>query len=169
MFNTPDLIVAAEHALKPAVFEWSQGNLNGFADMHDIRTITKIINGGFTDIDDRRHWTEQAWNILDGTGTPLWSSGDPDDTTSWLQDALNRLGATPKLTVDGQYGPGTTAAVRWFQALAGVPIDGVAGEVTRAAIKHRLAATWTPRLAFAARRAYLAITHHLPQSYGGWP
>jgi len=42
----PDLVTAPEHALKPALKEWSDNNLNHFADQNDIRTITKRINGG---------------------------------------------------------------------------------------------------------------------------
>ena len=33
--NHPDLVVSAEHALKPALGEWSQGKLNQFADQDD--------------------------------------------------------------------------------------------------------------------------------------
>jgi putative chitinase len=61
-----------------------------------------------------------------------------DFDTLWLQKALNDLGADPPLTLDGLYGPGTTAAVKDFQKSAKIKVDGVAGEVTRAALRLRL-------------------------------
>jgi putative chitinase len=50
----PELVTAPEHALKPALKEWSDNNLNRFADLNDIRTITKRINGGFNGLEDRK-------------------------------------------------------------------------------------------------------------------
>ena len=52
--NDPDLVTAPEHALKPALKEWSDNNLNKFADKNDIRTITLRINGGLNGFDDRK-------------------------------------------------------------------------------------------------------------------
>jgi lysozyme family protein len=59
---------------------------------------------------------------------------NPAHTTVWLQNALNSLGAAPRLVVDGNYGPGTKRAVRQFQAAHGLQDDGIAGPVTCAAI-----------------------------------
>ncbi|WOH66888.1 hypothetical protein [Bradyrhizobium sp. BWA-3-5] len=42
----PELVVSAEHALKPALGEWSQGKLNQFADQDDVLSISKAINLG---------------------------------------------------------------------------------------------------------------------------
>ena len=50
----PDLVTAPEHALKPALKEWTDNNLNRFADQNDIRTITKRINGGLNGFEDRK-------------------------------------------------------------------------------------------------------------------
>lgn len=50
----PELVTAPEHALKPALKEWSDNNLNHFADQNDIRTITKRINGGFNGFEERK-------------------------------------------------------------------------------------------------------------------
>lgn len=44
--NHPDLVVSAEHSLKPALGEWSQGRLNQFADRDDVLSISKAINFG---------------------------------------------------------------------------------------------------------------------------
>jgi len=64
---------------------------------------------------------------------------DKGDKTQWLQNALNQLGADPKLTVDGRFGPATRRAVMKFQTTAGIPADGKAGPATEAAIKEKLA------------------------------
>jgi len=52
--NNPELVTAAEHALKPALKEWSDNNLNKFADQNKIRTITLRINGGLNGFEDRK-------------------------------------------------------------------------------------------------------------------
>lgn len=52
----PELVLSAEHALKPALAEWTEGNLNVAADRDDIRAITRKINGGFNGLDDRIAW-----------------------------------------------------------------------------------------------------------------
>jgi len=52
----PELVVSAEHALKPALAEWSEGNLNLQAERDDIETIKRKINGGLNGLADRRAW-----------------------------------------------------------------------------------------------------------------
>ena len=54
--GNPDLVLSAEHALKPALAEWTEGHLNDAADRDDIVSITKRINGGLNGLDDRRVW-----------------------------------------------------------------------------------------------------------------
>lgn len=58
---------------------------------------------------------------------------------AWLQAALNKLGASPVLTVDGIVGPGTRNAVRAFQLSAGLEPDGLVGPATFAALDAALA------------------------------
>lgn len=52
--NQPELATLPEHALKPALQEWADGNLNHFADINDIRTITIRINGGLNGFEGRK-------------------------------------------------------------------------------------------------------------------
>jgi putative chitinase len=136
----PELVTAPEHALKPALAHWTANDLNAAADKNDIKTITLRINGGLIGFDDRKRWFSLLWPLLKDDSHPAEASeaADPDSKVKWLQDALNRLGADPELTVDGRAGPATEKAVRDFQKLAGIPVDGVAGPVTEAAIKLRL-------------------------------
>lgn len=61
----PELVLSAEHALKPALTEWTEGNLNAAADRNDITTITKRINGGLNGLDDRRVWLAKIRPLID--------------------------------------------------------------------------------------------------------
>lgn len=54
--NNPELLTNPEHALKPALREWGENNLNHFADQNDIRTITKRINGGLNGFEERKRF-----------------------------------------------------------------------------------------------------------------
>lgn len=45
-YNHPELIVSAEHALKPPLLEWTEGKLNGYADLDDVLAISRTINLG---------------------------------------------------------------------------------------------------------------------------
>jgi putative chitinase len=138
--TAPDLAISPEHALKPALYEWTDNNLNSFADRNDIRTITLKINGGLTGLADRESWFEKIWQVLksDNQLKEPWEASDKDENVEWLQEALDDLGADPRLIVDGRYGPATRQAVKDFQTSEGIPADGVAGPVTKAAIKLRL-------------------------------
>lgn len=64
--GNPDLVTLPEHALKPALQEWADGNLNHFADIGDIRTITKRINGGLNGFDERKKFFAKLLPLLDG-------------------------------------------------------------------------------------------------------
>lgn len=140
-YGNPDLIVDPLYALKPAVYEWDECDCNAYADADDIRKITRCINGGYNGLGERRAWFNRIWPLANGgKPAPAWEAAKPDEETRWLQESLNDLGANPQLIVDGRYGPETTEAVNWFQALASLKVDGIAGEVTRAAIRLRLGA-----------------------------
>lgn len=143
---SPDLVLDPRFALKPALFEWRESGLNDFADKNDIITITRRINGGLNGINDRRKLFDEIWQLVhDDVAVPsVGSVATPDDDTKWLQRALNDLGFTPPLDVDGDYGPATTAAVKWFQRQEGLSVDGAAGPITRAALHVRLTATRGP-------------------------
>ncbi len=139
-YNNPDLIVAPEAALLPALHEWNEGGLNAHADQNDIRTITWLINGGYNGLSGRTELFETVWSAIgkNGASQVAWKTATASDDTRELQEALNDLGAEPALVVDGRYGPATEKAVEWFQRQANIPIDGNAGVVTQAALKLRL-------------------------------
>ena len=62
--GNPDLVTAVEHVLKPALREWSDNNLNKFADQNDIRTITLRINGGLNGFEDRKAFFAKLLPLL---------------------------------------------------------------------------------------------------------
>lgn len=67
-------------------------------------------------------------------GTPL-REGDIGPNVTIIQTSLNRISqnypAIPKITpVDGIFGPMTTAAVRKFQNIFGLAVDGIVGKAT---------------------------------------
>ena len=64
--GNPDLVTIPENALKPALQEWSDGNLNHFADLNDITTITKRINGGFNGLPERKAFFARLRPRLEG-------------------------------------------------------------------------------------------------------
>jgi peptidoglycan hydrolase-like protein with peptidoglycan-binding domain len=71
-----------------------------------------------------------------GSGTvPHMTSVRPVDAQ---QEAVNRLGYTPRLKVDGDFGPLTLKGVEWLQGALGVPVDGLWGTVTEAAYLKRI-------------------------------
>lgn len=90
--------------------------------------------------------------VLTGVGAQLFPKAAPalhvvggaiaafdPNVTKWVQGEINALGYTPALTVDGSYGPKTAAGVEWLQAKLGLKVDGLAGQVTQAALQALLA------------------------------
>ena len=67
--------------------------------------------------------------------TPELSLGDSGAKVTELQQLLQRAGVSTG-TVDGDFGPMTQAAVRRFQGSKGLPVDGVVGPRTWAALKQ---------------------------------
>jgi uncharacterized protein (TIGR02594 family) len=61
--DQPDLVLAADHALKPALCEWTESRLNAFADCDDILSISRAINLGNPRVPRRPNGMEDrvAW------------------------------------------------------------------------------------------------------------
>ena len=69
--------------------------------------------------------------------TTALKPGDTGPEVRTLQRALAHLGYPPG-TIDGQYGPSTTQAVKSFQTAHGLTADGVCGPQTITALKNAL-------------------------------
>ncbi|MCM2387735.1 peptidoglycan recognition protein family protein [Streptomyces albipurpureus] len=87
---------------------------------------------------DLRNWVISG---LAGDNVPIEGGGPPGAgagvthvrSVSAQQHAVNLLGHTPLLVVDGSFGPATLAGVRWLQRKVGVEADGNWGPLTEAA------------------------------------
>lgn len=66
--GNPDLLTLPEHALKPALQEWTNNNLNVAADRGQIRTITLRINGGLNGFPERKAFFAQLFPLLKTVG-----------------------------------------------------------------------------------------------------
>lgn len=51
--NHPDWVAQPKWAVDSAVWYWNKHNLNQYADLNDVKTITKKINGGYNGLEDR--------------------------------------------------------------------------------------------------------------------
>lgn len=63
--GSPELIHSPEHALKPALAEWTECRLNALADKSDLRQITRKINGGYNGLADREAWFKKIRPLID--------------------------------------------------------------------------------------------------------
>lgn len=72
--SDPDLVLSAEHALKPALAEWVDGKCNEMADRGDIAGITLRINGGTIGLADRRAWFAKVEAVLAGKRKPAMTT-----------------------------------------------------------------------------------------------
>lgn len=121
-------------ALSAAVF-WREHNINEAADSDDIRRVTRIINGGYNGLDDRRAYLKRAKRAL--------------DTVRGAQRRLTALNY-PCGSIDGETGALTRSAVRDFQDANGLPVTGVLDQKTLALLYRPDA---KPRPVSAARAA----------------
>jgi putative chitinase len=139
-----DLVEHPETAAEPvtslliACEFWKRRVLNQFADQDDIETITRRINGGLNGFDDRKAYLAKAKTVLGVSvrnvsgATPVLRLGDKNASVILLQTKLKAAGY--QLGTDGDFGPGTNAAVKQFQAAKGLTADGIVGPATWGAL-----------------------------------
>lgn len=128
-----DYVTTKKGALESACWYWQSRNINDACDANDIVKMTKLINGGTIGLDDRTKHYKEALAILGGAVNPQITDavtqairrGASGDLVRKLQEALG-IGA------DGDFGPGTEAALKKWQAANGLTPDGVAGPKTLA-------------------------------------
>jgi len=138
----PELASDPMISIKTACEYWNSRNLSAYADLDDVTTITKRINGGFNGFEDRKKYLLKAKAIIpkrvkmstvDSTEVPaeiktprlnivVAKRGDVSDYVYTLQDMLFRKGAV--ILADGNFGPATEAAVKAFQTKSGLPATG---------------------------------------------
>lgn len=140
--NNPELAADPMISIKTACEYWNSRNLSAYADLDDVTTITKRINGGFNGFEDRKQYLSKAKTIIpksvklsiaQSTEAPaeiksprinivVAKRGDVSDYVHSLQDMLFRKGIV--ILADGNFGPATEAAVKEFQTKNGLPVTG---------------------------------------------
>lgn len=109
------------------VHRLNAGDTNGAADAFLMWDSPPELAG--------RRQGERAQFLSGGMSPRAASPATPTGTTPWLQAALNKLGASPKLAEDGVYGQLVRNAVAAFQSKHALFVDGLAGVKTIAAIQ----------------------------------
>lgn len=130
--ETIEYLKTKQGALESACWFWKTNGLNEIADSGDIVAMTKRINGGTIGLEDRQKHYTHALAVLGGkavaapanTSTAL-RKGDKGPQVVKMQKALG-------IASDGDFGPGTEAALKRWQAANGLTADGVAGPKTLA-------------------------------------
>jgi putative chitinase len=56
LLEEPDLLLDLKYGLQSAFVFWQLRNCNNCADKDSITDVTKLINGGTTNLEDRRNW-----------------------------------------------------------------------------------------------------------------
>ena len=135
LINEPELVNHPQYFLACAVADFTICGCLPFAAEDDVSGVTHHLNGGFTGLAERAGWLARWKAALN-----LKREGTAARGAAWLQQALNRLGTEPPLTIDGSFGPVTAAIVRAFQRAHGLEADGKLGPQTMVTIEKALAA-----------------------------
>jgi putative chitinase len=126
-----------EGALASALWFWNTNNLNAIADTGNVAALTKKINGGDIGLADRQARYAKAMAALGGKITASAPAAAPAASGGVLRrgskgDDVKKMQAKLGLTADGDFGPGTEAALKKWQSANGLTADGVAGPKTLA-------------------------------------
>jgi putative chitinase len=127
-----------EGALASALWFWNTNNLNNIADTGNVAALTKKINGGDIGLADRQARYEKAMAALGGkidAAAPVTAAPTGGTLRRGSKgEQVKRMQAKLGLAADGDFGPGTEAALKKWQAANGLTADGVAGPKTLAAL-----------------------------------
>jgi putative chitinase len=126
-----------EGALASALWFWNTNNLNPIADTGSVPALTKKINGGDIGLPDRQARYEKAMAVLTGKIPLRAANSEAAPTGGTLRrgskgEEVKQMQTKLGLSADGDFGPGTEAALKKWQAANGLTADGVAGPKTLA-------------------------------------
>jgi putative chitinase len=124
-----------EGALASALWFWNTNKLNAIADTGNVAALTKKINGGNIGLADRQARYARCMAALGGRVSAPAPKTAPAAPVVTLRkgakgDAVKRMQAALRIKADGDFGPGTEAALKRWQAANGLVADGVAGPKT---------------------------------------
>jgi putative chitinase len=130
-------LLTKKGALESALWFWGSRNLNEVADTGDQVRLTKIINGGDIGLSDRQQRYAKAMAALGGKIDAVAPAAAPAASTRVLRVGstghdVKRMQTALRIPSDGQFGPGTEAALKKWQSANGLTADGVAGPKTLA-------------------------------------
>jgi putative chitinase len=130
-----EYLMTKKGALESALWFWGSRNLNEVADTGDVTRLTKIINGGDIGLADRQQRYAKAIAAMGGKITAPAAAAAPAATAGSMRrgsegDGVKKLQAKLGIAADGDFGPGTEAALKKWQAENGLTADGVAGPKT---------------------------------------
>jgi len=132
-----DLVANPDRATEPAIAWLIAGHFLArrsrhgrtaleWADQGSVESVTRIVNGGVNGLADRRELTMHALAALGGaTFRRQLGRGDEGPAVERLQTLLAARGFPPG-AIDGDFGKKTEAALKGFQAGAGLLESGVA-------------------------------------------
>jgi putative chitinase len=132
-----DWIETKEGALASALWFWTTNKLNPIADTGEVAVLTKRINGGDIGLADRQSRYNVAMQALTGTiptRAPISAATTATLRRGSAGDAVKQMQRKLGIPADGDFGPGTEAAVRKWQAANGLVADGIVGPKTLAAL-----------------------------------
>jgi putative chitinase len=126
-----------EGALASALWFWNTNKLNAVADTGNVAALTKKINGGDIGLADRQARYAKAMAALGGKIDAVAPAAASATSGGTLRrgskgDDVKKMQAKLGLVADGDFGPGTEAALKKWQAANGLTADGVAGPKTLA-------------------------------------
>jgi putative chitinase len=130
-----EYLLTKKGALESALWFWGSRNLNDVADTGDVVKLTKIINGGDIGLADRQARYAKAMAALGGkvsAAAPVTTAVSETLRRGSKGDAVKKMQAKLGLAADGDFGPGTEAALKKWQSANGLTADGVAGPKTLA-------------------------------------
>jgi peptidoglycan hydrolase-like protein with peptidoglycan-binding domain len=127
-------------ALLPSIMQLAETILPAISTGVTVNTIGSLVKN------------PNILNLFESLGTQMFPKAAPQialagsliatyspNYVKWLQGMLNAyLKPTTLLVVDGLYGPHTIAAVEAAQTKLGIKVDGVAGDITMAALNYFL-------------------------------
>ena len=65
LINNPDLAKEPDTAIEIALLFWQEKECGLYAKMRDVKTVTKLINGGYNGLDDRQNRFGRILKILE--------------------------------------------------------------------------------------------------------